>query len=75
MMAPGRQMAICMDKNHAARLQKRLAEIETLFRRVYENSAFGNLPEKRFAALAEQYEKEQGKIESQIPELETAVSR
>ncbi|MDR3091310.1 MAG: hypothetical protein LBU36_03800 [Clostridiales bacterium] len=62
-------------KKQLVKLQARQSELEMLFRRIYEDNALGKLPDKRFAALSAEYEREQTEIESQIPELQTAVER
>jgi len=60
-------------KKQLTKLRKRAAEIETLYKRIYEDNALGKLPDKRFNALSAEYEKEQTEIEKQIPELQAAV--
>jgi len=62
-------------KKQLAKLTKRAAELETLYRKIYEDNALGKLPEKRFAALAAEYEGEQERIEKELPELQEAIDR
>jgi phage-related minor tail protein len=63
------------EKKQLAKLKKRAADLETLYRKIYEDNALGTLSQKRFTALAAQYEAEQEQLEKQIPELEAAVER
>ena len=41
----------------SASAAKRATDLETLIRRIYEDSILGKLPEARYAALDEQYAK------------------
>ena len=53
--------------------QKRALELEILICKIYEDNILGKLPDARYAALDEQYAKEQGALSVEIKELETAV--
>jgi ssDNA-binding Zn-finger/Zn-ribbon topoisomerase 1 len=52
---------------------KRLTELETLQRKIYEDNALGKLPDKRYAEMSSGYDKEQSKLESEAAELQSAV--
>ena len=54
--------------------QKRAGELETLLRKIYEDNALGKLPEARYAALDEQYAKEQDALSKEIAEIETTLA-
>jgi hypothetical protein len=54
--------------------QKRAAELEKLICKIYEDSILGKLPEARYAALDEQYAKEQGALSEEIKGLESSIS-
>jgi len=54
--------------------QKRAAELEKLICKIYEDSVLGKLPEARYAALDEQYAKEQGALSSEITEIENTLA-
>ena len=54
--------------------QKRATELEKLICKIYEDSILGKLPEARYAALDEQYAKEQGELAKEIKEIETALA-
>lgn len=53
--------------------QKRAAELEKLICKIYEDCIIGKLPESRYAALDEQYAKEQGALYEEIKGIETAI--
>jgi len=53
--------------------KKRSAELETLFKKIYEDNALGKLPDKRYEALAADYGREQDALEKEIAELEASV--
>lgn len=52
---------------------KRAAELEKLICKIYEDSILGKLPEARYAALDEQYAKEQAALSEEIKGLEAAI--
>jgi hypothetical protein len=65
-------------KNQKKRLlicEKRAAEIEKLFKKIYEDCALGKLSEKRYSALSAEYEEEQTALEKEITELKSAVTQ
>ena len=55
--------------------QKRAAELEILLRKIYEDNALGKLPDVRYAALDEQYGKEQDALSKEIAEIQTALGK
>lgn len=64
-------------KAHAKRIaknQKRIAELDTLFRKTYEDFAAGRLNEKRFAQLSEGYEQEQAELETETAALQAELT-
>ena len=65
-------------KNHKrqiAKNEKRIAELDTLFRKTYEDFAAGRLNEKRFAQLSSGYESEQETLERQTDELKNELEQ
>ena len=50
-------------RKRIAREEQRIAELDTLIRRIYEDNVAGKLTDKRFAALSQEYEREQTKLE------------
>jgi hypothetical protein len=60
-------------KSRLVTAQKRAAELETLICRIYEDSILGKLPQARYAALDEQYAKEQNALSKEIAEIEAVI--
>ena len=60
-------------KKRLAIVTKRLADLEILQRKIYEDNALGKLPDKRFAEMSDGYDKEQSVLEREAAELRTAV--
>ena len=56
-------------KRLIAKNEKRIAELDTLFRKTYEDFAAGRLNEKRFEQLSGGYESEQAELEKLTAEL------
>jgi hypothetical protein len=55
--------------------EKRAAEIEILFKKIYEDYALNKLTEKRYSALSAEYEEEQAALEKEIAELKSTVTQ
>ena len=51
--------------------KKRIAEIDSLIQKIYEDNANGKLSDERYATLSMSYEKEQQRLKSDIPEMES----
>jgi DNA invertase Pin-like site-specific DNA recombinase len=62
-------------KKQLAKLKRRRAELETLFRRIYEDNALGKLSDSRYQSLSAEYEREQERISRDIPTLEADTRR
>lgn len=65
-------------KNHKrqiAKNEKRITELDTLFKKTYEDFAAERLNEKRFNQLSHGYEVEQEQLERQTAELQTALAQ
>ena len=54
--------------------EKRIAELDSLFRKTYEDFAAGRLTEKRFEQLSGGYESEQAELEKQTAGLRTELN-
>ena len=65
---------ISKKKKRLAAAQKRAGELEKLIRKIYEDNVLGKLPDARYAALDAQYAKEQGELDTEIVQLEKAIS-
>ena len=65
-------------KNHKrqiAKNEKRIAELDALFKKTYEDFAANRLNEKRFNQLSQSYEIEQESLERQTAEMQTALEQ
>ena len=65
---------ISKKRKRLATAQKRAGELERLICKIYEDNALGKLPDARYEALDAQYAKEQDALNSEIAELEKAVT-
>ena len=65
---------ISKKKKRLAAAQKRAGELEKLICKIYEDNVLGKLPDARYAALDAQYAKEQGELDTEIVQLEKAIS-
>ena len=50
--------------------KRRIAELDTLIRKLYESYALGKIPERRYELLSGEYEREQAELETQLAEHE-----
>lgn len=60
-------------KRKIAKGQKRIAELNTLIRRIYEDNVSGKLTDKRFEVLSQEYEQEQAELEQSIVQLQSEL--
>lgn len=51
--------------------KKRIAEIDKLIQRIYEDNVIGKLSDERFANLSNTYETEQKELKEKLPEMES----
>ena len=51
--------------------KKRIAEIDGLIQKIYEDNANGKLSDERYATLSMSYEEEQQRLKANIPEMES----
>ena len=57
-------------KQRIAQGNRRIAELDKLIKRIYEDNVAGKLSDKRFNALSEEYEQEQSELEQTISQLQ-----
>jgi len=62
-------------KRQIAKNEKRIAELDLLFRKTYEDFAAGRLNEKRFELLSGGYETEQAELESQTANIKSELEQ
>lgn len=60
-------------KRNLTKAQKRVAELNTLIRKIYEDNVNGKLTDKRFELLSREYEAEQEELEKSITETQAAL--
>ena len=54
-----------------SKAKKRIAEIDTLIQKIYEDNASGKLSDERYATLSLSYEEEQKTLKNAVPELQS----
>jgi len=62
------------DKKHLTQLKKRLADIDKLLKRIYEDHVLGTLSLERYQKMAADYEEEQDQLEIEIEVYEGIVA-
>ncbi len=60
-------------RREAAAMRERVAELDELFRRVYEDNVKGKISDERFHRLSAGYEEEQRTLEMRLPLLEKEI--
>jgi DNA invertase Pin-like site-specific DNA recombinase len=60
-------------KKQITKNEKRIAELNTIYRSLYEDKALGKLPEGRFAEMAAGYEHEQTSLKEQTASLQSEL--
>ena len=54
-------------------MQKRQAELTKLFKRLYEDSVLGRIPDEQYRVLSQEYTAEQKEIQDQLPAMESRL--
>lgn len=57
-------------RRELSKAKKRIAEIDTLIQKIYEENASGKLSDERYATLSLSYEEEQKKLKAAVPEMQ-----
>ena len=58
-------------RRELSKAKKRIAEIDTLIQKIYEDNASGKLSDERYATLSLSYEEEQKALKAAVPEMQT----
>lgn len=58
-------------RRELSKAKKRIAEIDTLIQKIYEDNASGKLSDERYATLSLSYEEEQKTLKAAVPELQS----
>lgn len=61
-------------RRRIAKEQKRVAELNTIIKKLYEDTATGKLTDKRFELLSAEYEREQAELEQSIATLQDELA-
>ena len=61
-------------KRKLTQKEKRLAELDRLFIKIYEDNVSAKLSDERFAMMSEQYENEQAQLRKDISELQAEIA-
>jgi Ca2+-binding EF-hand superfamily protein len=67
--------AVKESKRTLAKSKRRVDELDTLIRKLYEDNASGKIPDKHFNKMFAEYDAEQTALEAKIAELQTEVDR
>jgi len=60
-------------KKNLTKAKKRITELNTLIRKIYEDNVNGKLTDKRFELLSAEYEQEQAGLENTVDEIQSAL--
>jgi site-specific DNA recombinase len=66
--------AITAKQRTVTQHQKRIAELDTLFQRVYEDSVSGRISEERFLKMSSGYESEQASLKAECEKLQVGLA-
>ena len=58
-------------RRELSKAKKRIAEIDALIQKIYEDNASGKLSDERYATLSLSYEEEQKTLKASVPEMQT----
>ena len=67
------QREIAMLQKKIDTMQKRQTELTKLFKRLYEDSALGRIPDEQYRILSQEYTAEQKEIQEQLPTMEARL--
>ena len=67
------QQEITMLQRKIDTMQKRQAELTKLFKRLYEDSVLGRIPDEQYRILSQEYTTEQREIQEQLPIMEARL--
>jgi DNA invertase Pin-like site-specific DNA recombinase len=68
------QRELAAKKKELEKVRRRVLELDTLFKRMYEDNVSGRLSDERFDHLSRDYEDEQKTLKSSIPALEAEIA-
>ena len=68
-----REREVIADRKELSLMKKRVSELDTLIKRLYEDNAAGKISERLYDKLLSDYDEEQGELEKRIRVLEIKV--
>ena len=68
------QKALAQQQKELSKAQARMTELDTLFRKLYEDNALGRLADNQFVFLTSGYEDEKKSLTARIDELQTQIA-
>lgn len=71
MLQRGQEERTCTETPWTEQGEKRIAEIDSLIQKIYEDNANGKLSDERYATLSMSYEEEQQRLKADVPEMES----
>lgn len=69
-----RKKQTALRRRQITQAERRIAELSTLFKRMYEDNVSGKLNDARFAELSADYETEQSDLESKLEQWRTELT-
>ena len=69
-----REKALAQQQKELSKAQARMTELDTLFRKLYEDNALGRLTDERFVFLTSGYEDEKKSLAARIDELQQQIA-
>lgn len=66
--------ALAQQQKELSKAQARMTELDTLFRKLYEDNALGRLTDERFVFLTSGYEDEKKSLAARIDELQQQIA-
>ncbi|RKJ41884.1 recombinase, partial [bacterium 1XD42-8] len=70
-----RDKALAQKKAVLAQSEKRIAELDVIFKRIYEDNISGKLSDERFIKLSRDYEQEQAQLKAVVETLGREVKQ
>ena len=62
-----------MNQKELAKCQKRMEDLDTILKKLYEDKVFGVISDERFMVMSADYEKEQKSVKERFTELQNAL--
>jgi len=68
-----RHKELAKKKKQFSEAERRIAELDVIFKRIYEDNISGKLSDERFAKLSREYENEQSELKNQVGILQAGI--